>query len=226
MSMGCSAEEKKEEWSDKNFNFKALRTVVVQLSISSDVTVSDDAQKGLNDILANELLSANINRVKFISSNQLEDKIGKLFHTDMQQLRVEDNAQYCEMMEENTHLVADGILKITIKSMKTTQVFVPSSTYSYVEYQTTYTSVPIFLPNGGVTYTNRAVQTPVTRTVQVPAHMEDMGFAGVEFTLESCNTQQKAWYLLDMRDSLAKKPLDMTVRIFRRATDKIRALTS
>ncbi|MBP2651937.1 MAG: hypothetical protein H6Q74_2762 [Firmicutes bacterium] len=226
ISLTCSAEEKKDEWQEKAFNFTTIKTVLIQLSANSDITINDDDNKKLDDLLNKQISQSSNQRVHFISPSQLEDNIGKLINTDIEQLRVDDNAKYYETLREYAPLVADAVLKINIKALTTTQVAVPKSTRSYVEFQTTYVSVPIFLPRGGTSYTTKAVQVPVTRYTVVPAHNDNVGHAGVEFTLETCNNQQKVWSLLDMREGTDKKPLEMTEHIFQRAIDRFRAITN
>lgn len=225
ISANCLAEERKDEWQEKAIDFTTVRTVVVQLSVNSDVVVKDIDQKKLDDLLEKQILKAAKQRVRLISNSQLEDSIGKIVNTDMALLSIADNAKYLETMQAYAPLVADAILRVNVKALGTTQVFVPQSMYTYTEYQTTYVSTPVFLPGGRVYYTTTAIQTPVMRTMVVPAHNENVGHAGAEFTLVTCKNQQKIWLLLDMRDGKEKVPLEMTERIFQRAMDQFRELT-
>lgn len=224
-SMSCLAEERKEEWQEKAFDFKKVRTVATQLSVDSDVSVKEIDQKKLEELIEKRILKSSNHRVRFIPYNQLEDTIGKIVNIDMGQLRIEDNTKYNDLMLEHTPLVADGILRVNIKALATTQEFVPASVYTYTTYQINYISVPVYQPRGGVYYTTQAVQVPVQNTSVIPAHNDNVGHAGVEFTLVTSKSQQKIWLLLDMRDGKEKIPIEMTERIFQRALDRFRELT-
>ncbi|MBP2627267.1 MAG: hypothetical protein H6Q68_1978 [Firmicutes bacterium] len=226
LSMSCLAEERKEEWQEKAFDFKTVRTVAIQLSVNGDVVVKEIDQKKLDELIEKRILKSSDQRVRFIPYSQLEDSIGKIINIDMGQLRIEDNTKYNDLMLEHTQLVADGILKVNIKALAMTQEFVPASVYTYTTYQINYISVPVYLPRGGVYYNTQAVQVPVQNTGVIPAHNENMGHAGVEFTIVTSKIQQKIWFLLDMQDGKEKIPLEMTERIFQRALDRFRELAN
>jgi len=194
--------------------------------INSDVVVTEIDQKKLDELIEKRILKSSDQRVRFIPYSQLEDGVGKIANIDIGKLRIEDNIKYNDLMLEHTSILADGILKVNIKALSTTQEFVPVSVYTYTTYQINYISVPVYLPRGGITYTTQAVQVPVQNTSVIPAHNDNIGHAGVEFTLTASKNQQKIWLLLDMRDGKEKKPIEMTERIFQRALDRFQELTN
>ncbi len=221
----CWAEERKEEWQEKAFDFKNIRTLVVQLTVNSDVVLSEVEQKKLEEMFEKQVIKAENQRVVLIANDELENRIGKIVGKDMRLLALEDNAKYNEAIKEYTPLAADGTLTVSIKALGTTQVFVPASVYYYTTYQTSYIQTPVFLPGGGVTYVTQTIQTPVQNTGMTPAHYDSIGHAGAEFSLVAGSERQKIWILVDVRDGNGKVPLEMTERIFKRAMEQFRKIT-
>jgi hypothetical protein len=222
---GCWAEERKEEWREKAFDFRNVRTLVVQLAVSNDAALSDVERKSLEELFAKQVIKAENQRVVLIAKDELENRIGKIVGKDMRLLAVEDNARYKEVMKEYAPQVADGVLTVSVRALGTSQVYVPERVYYYTTYQTQYIQTPVYHPNGGVSYITQAIQVPVQNVGVTPAHYETIGHAGAEFTLVAGADRQKVWILVDMRDGNGKVPLEMTGRIFKRAMDQFRKLT-
>ena len=186
--------------------------------------MSEMDQKRIDTLIEKQILKSNNQRVRFISNDQLEDTISKIAAADLRQLRVEDSAKYNAVISVYNPMVADVILSVTIKALGTTQIFIPECLYTYTEYQTSYINIPVHTPDGRIYYTTQVIQTPVSRTSVIPAHNENIGHAGAEFSLITVNNQQRIWFLLDMRDGKEKIPIEMTERIFKRAMDRFREL--
>lgn len=222
----CFGEERKDEWKDQSFDFRTVRSVVVQLSVDSALSLSEADRKKVEELIETQVLKAgNQQRIRFVSQAELEGTIGKIIDEDMGRLRLEDSAKYDAALNEYTPKLAEAVLDIQIKALATTQVFVPESMYTYTEYQTSYVTVPVYGANGNVYYTTQAVQVPVQRTSVIPAHYETVGHAGAEFSLKTTGASRKVWLLVDMRDGNGREPVAMLDRIVKRAMDEFREVT-
>lgn len=221
----CGAEEKKEEWVDKAFDFKAVRTVAVQLVVADGLTVSEIERKKLDELVEAQILKAANQRFRLISAAQLEESIGRIVDADMGLLKIEDKEKYAAAMREYTPTLTDAVLTVTVKAMSTEQFFVPERMYTYTTYQTQYVYVPVYDPYRGGYTTVQTIQVPVQNTGITPAHYESVGHAGAEFALARSGDGKKLWLLVDMRDGNGKVPVEMTDRIFKRSMDQLRDAT-
>ncbi|MDT8901567.1 hypothetical protein [Anaeroselena agilis] len=220
----CGAEEKKEEWADKSCDFTMIRTVAVRLAVDDGLNISEIERRKLNDLVDSRIIRSGDQRVKFIAASQLEESIGKTIGADLGLLRFENRDKYAAVMREYAPQFADAVLTVAVKTLSTTQVYVPESIRYYTTYEKRYISVPAYTHRGTVYYTTQEIRVPVQRSEVQPAHYEYFGHAGAEFALARSRDGKKIWLLLDMRDGQSKVPIEMTERIFKRAMDRFRAV--
>ncbi len=221
----CGAEEKKEEWVDKAFDFKTIRTVAVQLEVAAGLTIGEIERKKLDELVETRILKADNQRLRLISAAQLEESVGKIIGADMGLLKIEDKDKYAAAMREYTPKLVDAILTVTVRALSTEQIFVPDRIYTYTTYETQNVYVTRYDPYRG-NYTDvQTVKIPVQHTGVIPAHYENLGHAGAEFALALSGDGKKVWLLVDMRDGNGKPPLEMTERIFKRSMDRLRNAT-
>lgn len=221
----CGAEEKKEEWVDKTFDFKTVRTVLVQLAVADGLTVSEIERKKLDELVEAQILKAANLRLRLISDTQLEESVGRIVDADMGLLKIEDKEKYAAAMREYTPTLTDAVLTVTVKALSSEQVFVPERIYTYTTYQTQYVNVPVFDPYRGNYTIVQSIQVPIQNTGITPAHYESVGHAGAEFALAKSGDGKKLWLLVDMRVGNGKVPIEMTERIFKRSMDQLRDAT-
>lgn len=193
MTTVCFGEERKEEWANDTYSFKQLKTVLVQYSIQSDITLSETERQKLDDAF----------RASFFKN----DKKAKLTYISL----------------PATHLpaVADAILKVTITAHNYSTVHIEQTTEIYTDYEYRTIYEPYYNSGRYAGSIARTIQVPVTKTRFVPAHDIQIAHAGAEFVLEDAKTQQSVWRLVDIREAPSKSALSMTERIFERAKGQL-----
>jgi hypothetical protein len=215
------AEERKSEWRHKEFDFKQLKTVLVELTVDGSVNLDSGDQQRLNELYQDEFAGKSKNRTRLVTVSQLEDTSGKTSGENLKDLRLSNPERYRELMDQFTPIYADAVLKVKVKALGYTKVWVPDRTERYTEYQEVLVNTEYRDSKGRVVgYKTDKVQVPVEKTRLIPAHYAYTAHAGAELSLLS-KQGQSVWMLVDMREAPGTKvPIEMTQRIFNRAVDK------
>lgn len=199
----------------------------MQSSVDKGVSLEEIDKQKIDDLITAKVLKADNLRIRLISNEQFEDLVSKYSEVNVKQLRVDAPEKYSAVLRDWIPFITDAFLNIKIKQWGYTKVFVPETTETYTDYETTYVSVPYYDQNGNLSYSTQQVQVPVEKTRVIPAHYEYFAHAGAEFTLISASGQQKIWMLLDLRDASGDKvPIEMTERILARAMNQFQNLTN
>jgi hypothetical protein len=197
----CQAEERKDEWKKPGFNFDSIRTILVSTSIDPQA----------------ELERWGKTNFRFITSNQLKERISNVTGVDMQQLEIDDQARYKAEMDRVTPSIVDAILHINVTAFGYDQRFVPESSRTYKEQEEKEVEVDVRDSTGKWVKKKVKVKEPVQRTVITPAHYETYANAGLTYMLVDTKTNETVWMLLDIREARGKDPMAMTGRIITRA---------
>lgn len=219
--------DKKEEWVEKTYEFKQVKTVLVQYSIPADINLSETERLKFEDMLKATFFKEDKKAtVKYLTSEQSEEMIEKNIGVNLKELRATDNARYLDIMQKQLPTVADAILNINMTSLEYSTRHVPSYTEAYTdyEYQTVYEP---YINSYGQHAGNvaKTIKVPVQRYRVVPAHDVQVGNAGAELKLMTTKDQQRVWLLLDVREEEDRTPINVTQRIFKRAKDRLKKMT-
>lgn len=223
------AEERKDEWWDKAYNFKQLRTILLVTNISEDVRLDASDQRKLHALFDTEILrnSKDKSRVRIITSEQLEASIANVTGEDLQTLRLNDPAKYKEIMQTYTAIYVDGTFKVDVSELGYTRVWIPEKVETYTENQEVTVTTELRDANGRVTGTSTSkVTIPVEKVRVIPAHYLYTGHAGATFTIAEEKKQQPIWTIVDIREAYDKDPFGMMQRILKRTMDKWNELAS
>jgi len=222
----ASAEDKKDEWVDNTYNFKQLKTVMVQYSFSDDLKLDESQKQKLVDkINAIFINPKHKSKLKFMSLNQVEDTIGKVAGADINELKVNDSAKHNDVMSNNLPNIVDAMIELKITAQGYTTEHVPLSSQWITQHHYTYITQwhPGYNGIGGYT-TTQTIDTPTSFLMIIPAHDVQVGHAGAEFELLANNNPNASWRLTDVREAGGKEPIEMTERIFNRAIDRLVSL--
>lgn len=223
ISSVCFSEERKEEWNDKTYDFKQIKTIVVQYTFGKDVTVTDVEKQKVENILRAIFKDSSV-KPKYLYMQQAEDQVEKESGLNLKEIKVSDKEQYDKVMQNVLPAVADAILQVTITQQGYTIRHIPGGTEFYTEYEVRYEQVPYTNSWGQTSYVTRTYQVPVQRIRAVPPYDVNDAHAGVEFVLLSSEGRQAIWKSVDIREAVSKDVLGMTERIFNRAKDKLKDL--
>ncbi len=223
----CQAEERKDEWKKPGFNFGSIRTILVNTSIDPQAELDEFSIRRLETFYAQEFFQderwVNTN-FRFITSNQLKERISKITGANMQQLEIEDQARYKSEMDSFTPSIVDAILHIKVTAFGYDQRFVPESIRTYKEQEEKEVVVNIREATGKWVKKTVKIKQPVRRTVITPAHYDTYGNAGLTYMLVDAKTNETVWMLLDIREARGKDPMAMTGRIITRAAKHLSKL--
>lgn len=224
----CQAEERKEEWKNPDFNFSNVKTIVVNTSVDPAAELDKFNIRKMDTYCLNAFSQDgkewSQRDVKFISRNQLIDRISEVTGEDMRQLEVEDQVHYKSQMDSFTPLIADAILEIKVTSFGYDERFVPKSSYTYTEKVETEIEVSHRDSRGRWIKEKKKIKQPVKRRRIIPAHYDTYGNVGMDYTLIDTKTNEAIWMLLDVREALGKDPIDMAERIINRTADRLSKL--
>lgn len=221
----CSAEEKKTDWVDTSYDFKQLKTVIVQYSIDDKIKLTEVEKQNLDDLLKDKFFQAKKgDTIKYISMEQVEEAIEKSTGLNMKELLKTDNLQYKETLQKNLPTVADAVLKITITSHETYISHIPDTTQRYVEYEQ-HTSWESRYDYQGHYIGQQPVYSsrPVYKDRTIPGHDMQAGRVGANFSLLTTNSQQEVLRWEDFRGDAS--PEEVIGKLFNRAKEKIVKLT-
>ena len=216
----CQAEERKDEWKKPDFNFRSIRTILVNTSIDPRVELDEFHMRRLETFYAQAFFQdeqGEKTNFQFITPKQLKARITKITGTDMQQLEVEDQARYKSEMDSLTPSIVDAILHSKVTSCGYDQRFVPEAIRTHREQVETEVEVDIQDSKGKWVKKRVKAKQPVQRIVITPAHYNTYGNAGLTYMLVDAKTNETVWMLLDIREARGKDPIAMTGRIIIRA---------
>ena len=223
----CQAEERKDEWGKPDFNFHSIRTILINTSIDPQVKFDEFSMRRLETFYAQEFFQNERwvqTHFRFITSNQLQERIGSIIGANMQQLAIEDQARYKSEMDSFTPSIVDAILHIKVTDFGYDQRFVPESIRTYKEYDEKEVEVEVRDSRGKWVKKKVKVKEPVRRTVITPEHYDTYGNAGLTYMLVDAKTHETVWMLLDIREARGKDPMAMTGRIIARAAEHLSKL--
>ena len=223
----CQAEERKDEWKQPDFNFRSIRTILVNPSIDPRIKLDEFSIRRLETFYEQEFFQDERwvqTNFRFITSNQLKEQISKITGANMQQLEMEDQARYKSEMDNFTPSIVDAILHIKVTAFGYDQRFVPKSIRTYTEQVEKEVVVDVRDSRGKWVKKRVKVKEPVRRTVITPAHYDTYGNAGLTYMLADAETNETVWMLLDIREAKSKDPMAMTGRIITRAAEHLSKL--
>ena len=223
----CQAEERKDEWKKPDFDFRSIRTILVNTSIDPQAKLDEFGIRRLETFYAQEFFHDERwakTSFQFITPNQLKERINKITGTNMQQLEIEEQARYKSEMDSFTPSIVDAILHIKVTVFGYDQRFVPESSRTYKEQDEKEVEVDVRDSKGKWVKKKVKVKEPVRRTVTTPAHYDTYGNAGLTYMLVDAKTNEPVWMLLDIREARGKDPMAMTGRIIARAAKHLSKL--
>lgn len=229
MTTAVWAQEQKDEWKNKIFDFNKIKNVAVVYTVDYTNNKENGVDKEkLMELLQRKIMKAQGLPIRIITQESLIDdvelayQINKSDTIDLKQLQANDPAKYEAVMKEWMPQVVDAVLKVDIKQFGYTEHLVPAHEENYIDYETTYITVTKY-DNKGNQYTeNSEIKTPVERTRYVPDYYIIYAHAGAEFSLFVEKNQQLVWRLVDLRDATGYKvPLEMEERIIDRSMSQL-----
>lgn len=223
----CQAEERKDEWKKPGFNFGSIRTILVNTSIDPQAELDEFSIRRLETFYAQEFFQDERwvkTNFRFITSNQLKERVSNITGTNMQQLESEDQARYQSEMDSFTPSIVDAVLQIKVTVFGYHQRFVPESSRTYTEQVEREVEVDVRDSRGKWVKKKTKVKRPVQRKVITPAHYDTYGNAGLTYMLVDAKTNETVWMLLDIREAKDKDPMAMTGRIIARVAERLSKL--
>ena len=221
------AEERKDEWKNTEFDFNNIKTILISTSINPECEIDEFSTRKLDSFYVQEFFQEGKwrkSKFRFINLTQLEEQASKITGIDMNKLEVESPVVYKLEMEKVIPDIADAILNIEVIAFGYDKIFVPESSHIYTEQIETEVEAEIQDSNGKWVKKKMKIKQPVERITTTPAHYNNYGNAGVTYTLVATKNNEKIWMLLDVREALAKEPIDMLERIIIRATKQVAKL--
>ena len=220
----CQAANRKDEWKKPDFNFRTIKTILIDMSMDSDIKLDEFETRRLETFFENEFLK-NERWLKssflFTTNNQLQERISNITGVNLKQLEVENRDRYQSMMDTYTPILVDAILHVKITVFGYDKRYVPEKVRTYKEYEEKEVEVTVKDEKGKWVTKKMRIREPVERTVVIPAYYETYGKAGLTFMLVHNKTNETLWLLLDMREALNKEPLALTGRIIERAAKRL-----
>lgn len=221
----CQADERKDEWKNPDFNFGSIRTVLLNTSKEPNVQLDQFDVRKLENIYSEVFLQNekrwNKSNLRFITLNQLKDRISKATGENMRQLEIEDKVRYQAQMDSFTPIIVDAILNIKVTAFGYDKRFVPESSYTRTEQIEKEIDTEYQDSKGNWVRGKKKIKEPVLKLIVTPAHYDTYGNAGMDCTLVDIKTNEAIWMLRDVREASGKEPIAMTERIVNRAADCI-----
>lgn len=188
-----SANAAPNQWYDKAYDFKQIKTILVlQPTFSQEVTDNLARQK-FTDVATPELKKFKVN---FIFLPQLLDNIKQDTGIDMIALYQKDEKQYDNVLFENVPKYADCILMISVPEMGLSERYREPYSVPWTSYNTSYINY------GGYSGT---VQTPQTNYINVPGRYRTYANAAISIKLLDAKNINLIW---GYSDSLSKRGKD------------------
>lgn len=221
----CQADERKDEWKSPNFNFGNIKTILLTTSNGPNAKPDEFDVRKLENFYSEIFLQNekrwNKRNLRFITLNQLKDRISTATGENMQQLEMEDQVRYKAQMDSFTPIIVDAILNIKVTSFGYDQRFVPEYSYTRTEQIEKEIDTEYQDSNGKWIRGKKKIKEPILKTITTPAHYDTYANAGMDCTLVNAKTNETIWMLRDVREAYGKEPIHMTERILNRAADSI-----
>lgn len=214
------AEEKKDEWVNKNYDINKVHRVLIK-----PINVTAMKIDTFDEMRVNEFCQELKNhkklqgeRIRFVLQDDLLKSIGNIVDQDMQALAKSDPKKYQSLLDTYTLEFVDQVLEFDLVVFRVDKVFVPERRYTEIEYVDT---VVITKKKGYNEEEKTTVRMPVERLKIVPAYYKNVANTGVKSVLKDAKTNENIFMVLDVRDSEYKGILPMTNRILERIGDRI-----
>lgn len=223
----CQAEERKDEWKALDFDFHSIRTILVNTSIDPRTELDEFSIRRLETFYEQEFFQNERwekTNFRFITENQLKERVSSITGVNLQQLETEDQVRYKSELDSFTPSLVDAILQIKVIAFGYDKRFVPESSRTYKEQDEKEVEVDVRDSKGKVVKKKVKVKQPIRRTVTTPAHYDTYANAGVTYILIDAKTNKTVWMLLDIREAKGKDPMGMTGRIITRAAERLSKL--
>lgn len=223
----ASAEERKDEWRQKDYPFNTIKLVVLQVEFGEKVQMDDLKQRIISDKVASAF-STNLRfaqaELSFLKQDELVKRLTAVSGEDYAALAVSDPAKYAQAIKEGAAFYCQGILKVRIGQYYDTVRHIPEHIETYETTKQVHINKVVTASNGSQVTVDEWVSVPVTEARIVPARDETTVYTSVECTLFDAKTGQPIWKMVDSRDALEKDKDGMIERTLQRAAEKVEAL--
>ena len=214
------AEEKKDEWVNKNYDrnkvhrvlLKPINVAAIKIDTFDEMRINEFCQELKN----HKKLQGE--RIRFVLQDELLKNIGNIVDQDMQALAKSDPKKYQSLLDTYTLEFVDQVLEFELVVFRIDKVFVPERRYTETEYIDT---MVITKKKGSREEEKTTVRMPVEKLKIVPAYYKNVANTGVKSILKDVKTNENIFMVLDVRDSDYKGILPMTNRILERTGDRI-----
>lgn len=214
------AEEKKDEWVNKNYDrnkvhrvlLKPINVAAIKIDTFDEMRINEFCQELKN----HKKLQGE--RIRFVLQDELLKNIGNIVDQDMQALAKSDPKKYQSLLDTYTLEFVDQVLEFELVVFRIDKVFVPERRYTETEYIDT---MVITKKKGSQEEEKTTVRMPVEKLKIVPAYYKNVANTGVKSILKDVKTNENIFMVLDVRDSDYKGILPMTNRILERTGDRI-----
>lgn len=221
----ATAQERKDEWKDPNYDFTKLKTILIATSEVPDLQIDKYESRKLetfyNDVFCKTQKKWTNHAIIFITLSQLQEKVGAYTGLDMQQLAIDDPVRFKTLIKEYIPICTDAVLDVQVISFGYSRKFVDAYSYTYKTQKETEVETKFKDSNGKWVTGKKIIKEPVEKLVDVPAHYITYANAGMEYTLIDSKNNEAVWMLLDIRQARNKEPIDMIKRIIDRATKNL-----
>lgn len=177
-----------DEWLDKNYNFKSIKTVLL-FPITYNQGVSSISQRNIEDITAEKL---KLNNVKLITMNDISTLMMA------KGLDLNNFESFKEVVKQNT----DAVLQINVIGYGMSSEYVEGTV---IPYQTTNTSY-INTSYGS----SASITTPQTSYIPIAGGKFPVAFSYVHFTLYDSDNGMPILEKQDFRDKMNRLIIDNT----------------
>lgn len=223
----ANAEERKDEWKQRDYPFNTIKLVLLQVEFGEKVQLDDLKQRILKDKVA-DAFSTNLRfaqaELSFLSQDELTKKLTAVNGEDYAAMSNSDPAKYAQAIKDGAAFYCQGVLKVRIVQYYDTIRHIPEHIETYETTKQAHINKVVTASNGSQVTINEWVSVPVTEARVVPARDESTMYTSVEFTLLDAKTGQPIWKMIDSRDALEKDKDGMVTRTLQRAAEKVEAL--
>lgn len=221
------AEERKDEWKQRDYPFNTIKLVLLQVEFGEKAKTDELKQRILTDKVA-AAFSTNLRfaqaELSFLSQDELIKRMTAVNGEDYAALAINDPAKYAQSIKEGAAFYCQGILKVHIGQYYDTVRHIPEHIETYETTKQVHINKVVTASNGSQVTVDEWVSVPVTEARVVPARDETTVYTSVEITLSDAKTGQPIWKMIDSRDALDKDKDGMIERTLQRAAEKVEAL--
>lgn len=217
------AEERKDEWQNKEYDKENIKRILIKPVIISDgikleyfdeMRIREYCEQIKNNKKINEI------GVKLLSEDDLLGKISGVVNEDLKEVAKSDPQRYQRIMDMNADKFIDQVLEYNLVSYGTEQIYVPEQWHEEIEYVETVVTTTKIDNKNNIREEKTVVQIPVKRLKVIPEHYKNIANTGFKTLLTDYKTKENIWMILDMRESEYKGLLPMSERICERIEDK------